>query len=150
MEGPSFERFLPVQLQNVSLHRHHFNSLSDPHFAWWLHHFFTTQARESVFSSEAGTPDRKKKKFCGVFQARTWILSLGFTLSFGGMFSKTWRVHAIFTNVKLSRRVSVGLLSRKTATRFFASMSSRTGATHAKSCCVHCVVWGLFWRGDLG
>lgn len=29
----------------------------------------------------------------------------GFTLAFGAMFSKTWRVHAIFTNVKLSKKI---------------------------------------------
>ena len=39
------------------------------------------------------------------FQARSWVLSVGFTLSFGAMFSKTWRVHAIFTNIKLNRKV---------------------------------------------
>ncbi|XP_013415617.1 gamma-aminobutyric acid type B receptor subunit 2 [Lingula anatina] len=36
---------------------------------------------------------------------RCWSLSIGFTLSFGALFSKTWRVHAIFTNVKLNRKV---------------------------------------------
>ncbi|XP_077867202.1 gamma-aminobutyric acid type B receptor subunit 2-like [Saccoglossus kowalevskii] len=29
-----------------------------------------------------------------------WLLSVGFTLSFGSMFAKTWRVHRIFTNMK--------------------------------------------------
>ena len=38
-------------------------------------------------------------------QARSWVLSIGFTLSFGALFSKTWRVHAIFTNIKLNRKV---------------------------------------------
>ncbi|XP_014681505.1 PREDICTED: gamma-aminobutyric acid type B receptor subunit 2-like [Priapulus caudatus] len=32
-------------------------------------------------------------------------MSLGFTLAFGAMFSKTWRVHAIFTNIKLNKKV---------------------------------------------
>ncbi|ELT87875.1 hypothetical protein CAPTEDRAFT_222380 [Capitella teleta] len=36
---------------------------------------------------------------------RTWIMCVGFTLSFGAMFSKTWRVHAIFTNIKLNKKV---------------------------------------------
>ncbi|KAI0215382.1 Gamma-aminobutyric acid type B receptor subunit 2 [Lamellibrachia satsuma] len=36
---------------------------------------------------------------------RAWVLSFGFTLSFGAMFSKTWRVHAIFTNIKLNKKV---------------------------------------------
>ena len=29
----------------------------------------------------------------------------GFSLAFGSMFSKTWRVHSIFTNVKLNKKV---------------------------------------------
>ena len=29
----------------------------------------------------------------------------GFTLAFGSMFSKTWRVHAIFTNIKLNKKI---------------------------------------------
>lgn len=37
--------------------------------------------------------------------ARAWILMTGFTLSFGSMFSKTWRVHSIFTNVQLNKKV---------------------------------------------
>lgn len=39
-------------------------------------------------------------------QARAWVLMSGFTLAFGSMFSKTWRVHAIFTNIKLNKKVS--------------------------------------------
>lgn len=38
-------------------------------------------------------------------QARAWVLMSGFTLAFGSMFSKTWRVHAIFTNIKLNKKV---------------------------------------------
>ncbi|XP_014214316.1 gamma-aminobutyric acid type B receptor subunit 1 isoform X2 [Copidosoma floridanum] len=33
-------------------------------------------------------------------QARAWILSLGFTLAFGAMFSKVWRVHRLHTKTK--------------------------------------------------
>ncbi|GMT26033.1 hypothetical protein PFISCL1PPCAC_17330, partial [Pristionchus fissidentatus] len=36
--------------------------------------------------------------------ARTWILCLGFTLAFGSMFSKTWRVHSIFTNIRMDKK----------------------------------------------
>ncbi|CAF3143315.1 unnamed protein product [Rotaria socialis] len=35
---------------------------------------------------------------------RVWTLSIGFTISFGAIFSKTWRVHTIFTNVNASKR----------------------------------------------
>uniref|UniRef100_T1JBF7 Gamma-aminobutyric acid type B receptor subunit 2 n=1 Tax=Strigamia maritima TaxID=126957 RepID=T1JBF7_STRMM len=36
---------------------------------------------------------------------RAWALMAGFSLAFGSMFSKTWRVHAIFTNIKLNKKV---------------------------------------------
>ena len=38
--------------------------------------------------------------------ARAWVLMAGFTLAFGSMFSKTWRVHSIFTDVQLNKKVS--------------------------------------------
>ncbi|CAF4188269.1 unnamed protein product, partial [Rotaria sp. Silwood2] len=49
---------------------------------------------------------------------RVWILCISFTLAFGSMFSKTWRVHSIFTNINTTKRgihdsrllVIVGLL----------------------------------------
>lgn len=40
-----------------------------------------------------------------LFQSRAWTLSLGFSLAYGAMFSKTWRVHLIFTNKILKRKV---------------------------------------------
>ncbi|KJH46715.1 7 transmembrane receptor [Dictyocaulus viviparus] len=40
-------------------------------------------------------------KLCYV---KTWTLCLGFTLAFGSMFSKTWRVHSIFTNIRMDRK----------------------------------------------
>lgn len=43
--------------------------------------------------------------------ARAWILMSGFTLSFGSMFSKTWRVHSIFTNVQLNKKVEITFLN---------------------------------------
>ncbi|XP_038057134.1 gamma-aminobutyric acid type B receptor subunit 2-like [Patiria miniata] len=38
-------------------------------------------------------------------QVRAWLFGISFTLSFGAMFSKTWRVYSIFTNKKLQKRV---------------------------------------------
>ncbi|XP_033106895.1 gamma-aminobutyric acid type B receptor subunit 2-like [Anneissia japonica] len=38
-------------------------------------------------------------------QVQKWGFAFGFTLSFGAMFSKTWRVYSIFTNKKLQKRV---------------------------------------------
>lgn len=32
------------------------------------------------------------------------MLSVGFTLAFGSMFSKTWRVHSIFTNIRKDKK----------------------------------------------
>lgn len=40
-----------------------------------------------------------------ICNARAWVLMAGFTLAFGSMFSKTFRVHSIFTNIKLHKRV---------------------------------------------
>ena len=48
----------------------------------------------------------------------------GFTLSFGSMFSKTWRVHSIFTNVQLNkkvRQISKPLMIWQTANFFFVN-----------------------------
>ncbi|XP_006812319.1 gamma-aminobutyric acid type B receptor subunit 2-like [Saccoglossus kowalevskii] len=40
--------------------------------------------------------------FCIVVcQLRVWLICLGFTIGFGAMFSKTWRIHKIFTNKKV-------------------------------------------------
>ena len=35
-----------------------------------------------------------------VCQARAWFLTIGFTLAFGAMFSKVWRVHRLNTKTK--------------------------------------------------
>lgn len=42
--------------------------------------------------------------------ARAWLLMAGFSLAFGSMFSKTWRVHSIFTDVKLNKKVRIYIL----------------------------------------
>lgn len=36
---------------------------------------------------------------------RLWLLTIGFTLAFGAMFSKTYRVHAILTNSTMTKKV---------------------------------------------
>lgn len=38
--------------------------------------------------------------------ARAWLLMAGFSLAFGAMFSKTWRVHSIFTDITINKKVS--------------------------------------------
>ncbi|VDL78388.1 unnamed protein product [Nippostrongylus brasiliensis] len=44
------------------------------------------------------------ENFVKLCYVKTWTLSLGFTLAFGSMFSKTWRVHSIFTNIRMDRK----------------------------------------------
>ncbi|XP_031566705.1 gamma-aminobutyric acid type B receptor subunit 2-like isoform X2 [Actinia tenebrosa] len=41
----------------------------------------------------------------GICQVRVWFACLGFTIAFGAMFAKTWRVYVIFTNAKLRKKV---------------------------------------------
>ena len=41
------------------------------------------------------------------FQARAWLLNIGFSLAFGAMFIKTWRVYKIYTNIRMQVGVSV-------------------------------------------
>ncbi|XP_030766510.1 gamma-aminobutyric acid type B receptor subunit 1 [Sitophilus oryzae] len=38
-------------------------------------------------------------------QARAWLMAVGFTLSFGAMFSKVWRVHRLSTKAKTDPKV---------------------------------------------
>lgn len=40
-----------------------------------------------------------------ICQTRAWALSMGFTLSFGAMFSKVWRVHRLTTKAKSDPKV---------------------------------------------
>nr|XP_006813974.1 PREDICTED: gamma-aminobutyric acid type B receptor subunit 2-like [Saccoglossus kowalevskii] len=46
--------------------------------------------------------DRTFENICTV---RSWMLAVGFTIAFGAMFSKTWRVYSIFTNIKMKKKV---------------------------------------------
>lgn len=46
-----------------------------------------------------------EQNFAIICRARAWVLMAGFTLAFGSMFSKTFRVHSIFTNIKLHKKV---------------------------------------------
>ncbi|KAJ9573678.1 hypothetical protein L9F63_008948, partial [Diploptera punctata] len=46
-----------------------------------------------------------------VCQARAWLLTIGFTLAYGAMFSKVWRVHRLTTKAK--SEVKIHFSSRK-------------------------------------
>ncbi|XP_035222083.1 gamma-aminobutyric acid type B receptor subunit 1-like isoform X2 [Stegodyphus dumicola] len=41
-----------------------------------------------------------ESSFSNLCQARAWLLTIGFTLSYGAMFSKIWRVHRLTTKSK--------------------------------------------------
>jgi len=60
---------------------------------------------DSHLTSEAALPV--------ICTARIWTLMAGFTLAFGSMFSKTWRVHSIFTEIKLNKKVPSLSLSNR-------------------------------------
>ncbi|GLD73249.1 gamma-aminobutyric acid type B receptor subunit 2 isoform X1 [Lates japonicus] len=56
-----------------------------------------------LFGLDGGfVSDNEFETLCTV---RTWILIVGYTTAFGAMFAKTWRVHAIFKNVKMKKKV---------------------------------------------
>ncbi|XP_076381536.1 gamma-aminobutyric acid type B receptor subunit 1 isoform X2 [Megalopta genalis] len=46
-------------------------------------------------------------EYPAVCQARAWMLSTGFTLAFGAMFSKVWRVHRLTTKTKADQAKSL-------------------------------------------
>ena len=68
-------------------------------------------------------------------QARFCLLSLGFTVGFGAMFSKTWRVHQIFTNIKKIKKVQINnsLFARLSFTQDCLIKAGRSFATNANS-----------------
>ncbi|CAG10041.1 unnamed protein product, partial [Tetraodon nigroviridis] len=56
-----------------------------------------------LFGLDGGfVSDKEFETLCTV---RTWILIVGYTTAFGAMFAKTWRVHAIFKNVKMKKKI---------------------------------------------
>ena len=40
----------------------------------------------------------------GLCQARIWLVSIGFSLLYGTIFAKTWRVYYIFNHVKANAK----------------------------------------------
>lgn len=47
-----------------------------------------------------------------ICQARAWLLASGFSLAFGSMFSKIWRVHRLATKAKAESKVEVSFQPR--------------------------------------
>uniref|UniRef100_A0A914H3R8 G-protein coupled receptors family 3 profile domain-containing protein n=1 Tax=Globodera rostochiensis TaxID=31243 RepID=A0A914H3R8_GLORO len=58
----------------------------------------------SVFLLSIDTRLVNERTFERICYAKAWILCTGFTLAFGSMFSKTWRVHSIFTNIRRDKK----------------------------------------------
>ncbi|XP_015522970.1 gamma-aminobutyric acid type B receptor subunit 1 isoform X1 [Neodiprion pinetum] len=54
----------------------------------------------SVFLLGADGRFVEPSEYPNICQARAWMLSTGFTLAFGAMFSKVWRVHRLTTKTK--------------------------------------------------
>ncbi|KAH8249004.1 hypothetical protein KR032_005036 [Drosophila birchii] len=48
-----------------------------------------------------------------ICQARAWLLSTGFTLAYGAMFSKVWRVHRFTTKAKTDPKVCLNFIKIK-------------------------------------
>ena len=46
-----------------------------------------------------------ENRYANVCIARLWLLTIGFTLSFGALFTKTWQVYRVYTNIKLKEKV---------------------------------------------
>lgn len=64
-------------------------------------------------------------EFVIVCQARAWTMSTGFTLAFGAMFSKVWRVHRLSTKAKADQ----GKASLSREYRYSQSASGRCGTS---------------------
>ncbi|GMS96512.1 hypothetical protein PENTCL1PPCAC_18687, partial [Pristionchus entomophagus] len=88
---------------NVRYRNHRFIKMSSPNLnnVIIIGSIFTYS---SVILLGIDTQIIEKDHFPFLCTARTWVLCLGFTLAFGSMFSKTWRVHSIFTNIRMDKK----------------------------------------------
>ena len=66
-------------------------------------------------------------------QVRAWVLSVGFTLSFGSMFSKIWTVHQLTTTRKKDHKVTLPLLCSVLLPPPPPSLFDQTSRGHFKS-----------------
>ncbi|CAI4227280.1 unnamed protein product [Auanema sp. JU1783] len=88
---------------NVKYRKHRFIKMSSPNLnnIIIIGSIFTFA---SVILLGLDTRVLSSEEFVKMCYAKSWTLSLGFTLAFGAMFSKTWRVHSIFTNIRMDRK----------------------------------------------
>ncbi|XP_022781204.1 gamma-aminobutyric acid type B receptor subunit 2-like isoform X3 [Stylophora pistillata] len=74
----------------------HFNSITAfGCFLCYIHVFLAVFGNSFVYG-------KGSRSICVV---RAYLIIVGFTLGFGGMLSKTWRVYKIFTNRRLKRQI---------------------------------------------
>ncbi|KAI6189320.1 Gamma-aminobutyric acid type B receptor subunit 2 [Aphelenchoides fujianensis] len=88
---------------NIKYRNHKFIKMSSPN----LNNFIIVGsicAYISIFLLGLDTRFVSPKAFERLCYTKTWVLSVGFTLAFGSMFSKTWRVHSIFTNIRKDKK----------------------------------------------
>ncbi|XP_038052112.1 gamma-aminobutyric acid type B receptor subunit 1-like [Patiria miniata] len=59
----------------------------------------------SIFFNGLDTSRVPFDSYVWMCKANTWCLGIGFSLAFGAMFSKTWRVHKIFTSKTMMKTI---------------------------------------------
>uniref|UniRef100_A0A915N9I1 G-protein coupled receptors family 3 profile domain-containing protein n=2 Tax=Meloidogyne TaxID=189290 RepID=A0A915N9I1_MELJA len=83
---------------NIKFRNHRFIKMSSPIICGSLCAYLT------IFLLSVDTRMVSIRRFEQFCYAKVWILCFGFTLAFGSMFSKTWRVHSIFTNIRRDKK----------------------------------------------
>ncbi|XP_078371637.1 gamma-aminobutyric acid type B receptor subunit 2-like [Oculina patagonica] len=91
-------------VMNILYRKHRMIKMSSPHFnsvtavgcfLCYTHVLLATFGNSTVYTGGS-------KAICLV---RAYLIVVGFTLVFGGMLTKTWRVYKIFTNRRLKRQI---------------------------------------------
>ncbi|XP_070540122.1 gamma-aminobutyric acid type B receptor subunit 2-like [Ptychodera flava] len=89
---------------NIKYRSHRFIKMSSPRLNnLMILGCLLTYLAAILFGLDTNTLNHRQLSF--VCNLRIWIMVFGFTLAFGSMFSKTWRVHVLFTNKKIERKV---------------------------------------------
>ena len=106
VHGPRYSLFFPFSCPTFDhLRRFRYIKMSSPH----LNNLIIVGCMltySSVIFLGLDSQLSSVTAFPYICTARAWLLMAGFSLAFGSMFSKTWRVHSIFTDVKLNKKVS--------------------------------------------
>ncbi|XP_070534990.1 gamma-aminobutyric acid type B receptor subunit 2-like [Ptychodera flava] len=89
---------------NLRYRHHRFIKMSSPYMNNLIL-FGCILAYVSIILSGVDTGLVSDATYLLIQKVNSWVLAISFSLAFGAMFSKTWRVHKIFTNKKLEKRV---------------------------------------------